>query len=182
MNKLLLSILVLLLLCGCTKEHEETTNSTNNPIANEIVGVYDSNDQTEESTSNTENTAETIETTESEIIPKNYHYTSSPDVMPLLNWDFFIEDNPCVFSDHIVAIVSFVRNETNAMGLEVGSNCYDRSRQGPDVTIGLDDIPIKDDDELNVYDLVNIYYEFPEGFVPESYVDYLNYATLIEKQ
>ena len=175
MNKLLLSLLILLIISGCSKGHDEVVVSNNNPIAEEIVGIYDANNQENESTTNADEA-------ESEIIPRNYQYISSPDVMVTLNWDFFIEGNPCIFDDHIVATVGVINYADNMLSLEVGSNCYDHSRQGPAVNIGISDIPIKDDVELNVHDNINIYYEFPEGFVPESYLDYLNYATLIEKQ
>ena len=165
MNKLLCSALMLLLFSGCAEEHGEVVVSGNRSIADEITGVYDPDHRETELNSDAESGSESSETAQDEMIPRDYQY-----------------GNPCIFDDHIVAIVGFVNEDTNEMGLEVGSNCYDHSRQGPSVIIGLDDIPIQGDVELEVYDLLNIHYEFPEGFVPESYVDYLNYATVIEKQ
>ena len=182
MNKLLCSALMLLLFSGCAEEHGEVVVSGNRSIADEITGVYDPDHRETELNSDAESSSESSETAQDEMIPRDYQYVGNPDVMVTLNWDFFIEGNPCIFDDHIVAIVGFVNEDTNEMGLEVGSNCYDHSRQGPSVIIGLDDIPIQGDGELEVYDLLNIHYEFPEGFVPVSYVDYLNYATVIEKQ
>lgn len=164
--KPLLVLLLLLSLGACAKEDHEPSffGSEVNQIGEELSGIYHG-----------------TETSEPEIIDgkfvesRDFYYAGSGAVQE--NKRFFIEENGCITSDYMVAIVVTLSDDEYA--LEIGSNCYDRSQQGGIVIIQDSEIPILNDETLEIFDYVKVYYKFPIDFTPTSYVDYLNYATEI---
>lgn len=161
MKKIFLIICTFLLVgCWASEENHSPvyTGSQDNELGNALSGIYTGNQ--------TNNKSE----------KKNFQVVGKG--MVEINDTFYIEGNACLFEDYILAIVSLT--DEGRFGLEIGSNCIDRTQQGPIVNINYGEIPIKDNVKLEMYDYVKVYYEFPEDFIPTDYIDYLNYSTEIE--
>lgn len=165
--KLLFVLLLLLGLGACVKESHEPSffGSETNQIGEELSGIYHGTKTSEP------------ESFDGEFVEsRDFYYAGSGSVQE--NKRFFIEGNSCVTSEYMIAIVVTLRDDEYA--LEIGSNCYDRSQQGGVVIIKDNEIPIQNNEALEIFDYVKVYYKFPTDFTPTSYVDYLNYATEIE--
>lgn len=69
--------------------------------------------------------------------------------------------------------------------VSVGSNAL----RTDEIVDGVAAVEVSDDSKIEIVsleqykvpDLLQIDYQFPEGFVPDSYLDYLDYATKIQK-
>ncbi len=97
---------------------------------------------------------------------------------------FFIEGNECIFDEYMLARVVTINQ--GGYSLEIGSHCNrelgnSEEMQGGVVDVGYVMIPVIDQEQLEFYDQVKVYYEFPSEFEPSQYLDYMNYATEIEK-
>lgn len=90
---------------------------------------------------------------------------------------FYIEGNACIVSDYILG--KLLMNASDIMMVTLGPNCFDTERNDGIVMIRPADITIENQGSLAVNSQIRIYYEFPEGFVPDDYLDYLDYAIRI---
>lgn len=69
--------------------------------------------------------------------------------------------------------------------MSISSNCL----RTDEIVDGISAIEVSEDskikiiglDQYHVPDILQIDYEFPDGFVPTDYLDYLDYATKIQK-
>lgn len=165
--KILLIIISMFFIIGCSVK-ENSTIQENDNVGDEISGVYKKKD-------NSDNTLENNEFND-EKNSRKLIYAGNGTVKE--NTYFFTENNACINDNYMIAIVVLVSDSEYA--LEIGSNCYDRKQQGGMSIINQGEIPIKNNVELEIFDYVKVYYEFPEDFIPESYIDYLNYSTEIE--
>lgn len=88
-------------------------------------------------------------------------------------------ENSCIFGDYVIAFIGISDPANNRYSLEFGSDCYQRNA---DVSIFIDNSIANDGIEnYQVLDLVKVYYELPEDVEVNSYLDYVKYATYIEK-
>lgn len=96
---------------------------------------------------------------------------------------FYVEGNPCITPTYILA--RFAMNGGNFILVSIGSNCL----RTDEIVDGISAIEVSEDskikiiglDQYHVPDILQIDYEFPDGFVPTDYLDYLDYATKIQK-
>lgn len=92
---------------------------------------------------------------------------------------FFIDGNSCIFGDYILGKVEMF--DDSLLVVAVGSHCHIKDKI-LDGMIGVD--PKKTEiinfENFKVGDVVRIYYNFPEGFTPTDYLDYLDYSSRIE--
>lgn len=165
MEKILI-ILCILFIFGCNNSKDHNIQQENN-IGEEISSVYTNEPNVE---SNDQNNYDTV------IENKGLIYAGNGKTKQ--NTYFFTENNACITKEYIIAIVVMVAE--NDYALEIGSNCYDRSQQGGMTIIPNGLIPIKDNKTLEIFDYVNVYYQLPSDFVPNSYMDYINYSTELE--
>ncbi len=90
---------------------------------------------------------------------------------------FYVEGNACIVGDYIIGKV--VLNSSDTIMVAIGSHCYEEKYDGI-VMLKPTDINFEDIDKVQFESLIKIHYEFPEGFIPTSYLDYLDYMTYIE--
>ena len=96
---------------------------------------------------------------------------------------FYVEGNPCITPTYILA--RFAMNGGEFILVSVGSNAL----RADEIVDGVAAVEVSDDSKIEIVsleqykvpDLLQIDYQFPEGFVPSSYLDYLDYATKIQK-
>ena len=85
---------------------------------------------------------------------------------------FYIEDNPCIYSDYIIGKVAMSVEEM--LLVAIGSHCFGDSFDGI-VMLNPKDIKI-----VNYENLVKIHYSFPNNFIPTDYLDFVDYMTYLE--
>ena len=92
----------------------------------------------------------------------------------------FTDGNACIYSDYVdVVIYSIGDNLT----FEIGSHCLDSSSgQGPIVSIMKNSVINQLPSEIQPGDHAKLYYQFPAGFRPSSYEDYIKYSTALKGQ
>ena len=100
------------------------------------------------------------------------------------DFTFVIEGNPCVTEDYILVRIMNISDEGKRIGMEIGRHCYAKAEdnvQGGVTDMSPDDFDEQPNFEILVGELYKLYYELPEGFVPTTYLNYVDYATKLEE-
>lgn len=72
-----------------------------------------------------------------------------------------------------------VPKDNDEIGLEVGSHCTaDMRVQGGVTNMKLSELAEEPSFDLEVSKIYKLYYEFPDGFKPTTYLNYVDYATI----
>ena len=91
--------------------------------------------------------------------------------------NFYIEENPCIFSDYIMVYIGTMTE--SEIIIEIGGHCNDDGITGI-VFLKKSDLSAFPDIEINDRRKAKLYYEFPADFHPVNYLDYVDYATKLE--
>ncbi len=91
---------------------------------------------------------------------------------------FYIDGNACICITDNYIIGKVLMSSEDVMYITLGSHCYEEKHDGI-VMLKPQDINFEDRDKVQFGSLIKIYYEFPEGFTPNSYLEYLDYMTYI---
>lgn len=158
MNKIILCVLSFLMLSGCAlkKEGVATEEQLNDTFQIESSGDMD--------------TFYNEDGTHRWSYPPDESYTAEET-------KFYIDGNACIVGDYIIGKVLMIN--ADVMFVTIGSHCYDEKYDGI-VMLKPKDINFEDIDKVQFESLIKIHYEFPEGFEPTSYLEYLDYMTYIE--
>ncbi len=158
MNKVIICVLALIMLSGCALKKEGKATEEQ---LNDTFQIESSNDM---------DTFYNPDGTHRWSYPPDESY-SEAEVR------FHIENNACIVGDYIIGKV--LMTNADVMYVTIGSHCYEEKYDGI-VMLKPTDINFEDIDKVQFESLIKIHYEFPEGFIPTSYLDYLDYMTYIE--
>lgn len=148
-----MKIIIFILIIMLSGCSQESVEITDNILGKQVEGVYKGNN-----------------------IIESFNYYFKENVYH--QYDIHAE-NSCIFDDYVIAFIGINDPANNRYSLEFGNDCYQRNA---DASIFIDNSIANDGIEnYQVLDLVKIYYELPEDVEVNSYLDYVKYATYIEK-
>ncbi|MFV0552388.1 MAG: hypothetical protein ACK5L6_10790 [Anaerorhabdus sp.] len=169
MKRILIVLCTLLIVTGCGKKDDKPVEVPT-PKGEDIVLT------TPESTQETNvNSGSQLDSTQTKHKYVGYGVVDA-------DYEFFIEGNGCIFDDYILARLMKVSKDKDEIGLEVGSHCTDdMSVQGGVTNMKMSELTEVPSFDLEVPKIYKLYYEFPEGFEPTTYLNYVDYATKLEE-
>ncbi|MEG0176243.1 MAG: hypothetical protein RR674_00780 [Anaerorhabdus sp.] len=170
-------VLIALLLVGCGKKAEEVV-VVPTPGTDEIVVTTP--EPTETPTTEMDNNQTDNKGNQGNDTTKTKHQYVGYGVVDA-DYDFFIEGNKCVFDDYVIVKLMKVPGDRGEIGFEIGSHCLDEPGgvQGGVVNMKMDNLDEQPDFEFDITKKYKLYYSFPEGFEPTTYLNYVDYATKI---